>query len=129
MSYIFPDAERAVMELLEQLEIGTITAWLEYGFEGDVSEENCVVLVEAGQGNQASVFRSDPITITVYGQGRSATMRVANQICSTLTSGPHGTTEGLLDKIDVQSLPGLVHYPHDRVNMAVAVYEVDTRPR
>lgn len=123
MEITFPDTEKALKELLEPF--GATYLHLVYGWEE--LGLPAFHIYQVG-GNQALVFRSDRIVVHSYAEGRDAAKQAASQAHELLVPGPHGTSHGLIDSIDVESVPHLMPYTSDTVNLFGAIYRVNTRP-
>lgn len=122
MDLDFPDTEKAVHELLGDL--ATVYLHLVYQFEESLP---ALHVYQVG-GSERSVFRADRIVVDAFAAGRDAAKSLASAAHSRLTSGPHNTTHGDLDLVEVEVAPHGVPYASDTVNQFTAVYRVHTRP-
>lgn len=122
---IFPDTERAVMEILDGLGLET-TIHLPKDYATDTPLVQ--VLNLPGNPGPEPFLRTETIQVNVHGRDRDPTRVVANQIRDALTAGPHGTTYGLLDQVTCQVSPHDVILDGDLLNIYSATYLIDVRP-
>lgn len=122
MDVDYPDTEKAFYELLGDL--ATVYLHLVYGFEESLPALHCY---QVG-GSERSVFRVDRMVVDSFASGRDAAKALSAAAHARLMSGPHDTTHGLLDLVEVEVAPHGVPYASDTVSQVTAVYRVHTRP-
>lgn len=114
--HAFPDVPAA---LLEVIPAGVL--WLK-------SYDDPVNHIYSAGGTETGPLRFDRIVINSYAPGRDAAREQAEAVRAAITSGPHETTAGLLDSVDVEVVPHDILFQHDKVNQYQAIYRVHTRP-
>jgi len=117
MSYDFPDVEAALLEVLP----GSVL-WLE-------STAGTVHHIYTVGGSELGPLRTDRVTIDTYAPSRDEAKAAAEAERARLTSGPHETSEGLLDHVEVEVVPRSIPYPDGALAQFQATYRVDTRPK
>ncbi|MEE6295197.1 hypothetical protein [Georgenia wangjunii] len=128
----FPDAREAVAQLLT----GMATRHGELAVYDvrptDFEEHLPVAIVYRVGGTQAQTERVDRITVEVYAPATSPgnqTAQVADDVSTALADRYHVVAGvGVIDWVDVESVPVDVPFPSDVVGQYVATYRLTTRP-
>lgn len=127
MNYDFPDVEAGLLEVIPKS-----TLWLgkdDLNFDDEAPAGTSVVhhIYTVG-GSELGPLRTDRVTIDTYAPSRDEAKAAAEAERARLTSGPHETSEGLLDHVEVEVVPRSIPYPDDAVAQFQATYRIDTRP-
>lgn len=120
MNYRFPDVERAVVEILGE----GAALWLDKDFHDRLPVSH----VQSVGGREQGVLRMDRIAVITYDHSRDLAKASAEAVNALLVDGPHDTTEGLLDRVEVEVSPHLLPYVSETVTRYTATYRIDTRP-
>lgn len=121
--YEFPDVERAIREVVEQV-TDNVVLFLPADFHERVPIVLVTMVPSIGGGEE--FLRTDRVQIDVYGDGRTQARSIAEAIRRAVV-GSHDTAAGLLDDVYVETEPHEEPYPHDTVSLFSATYRADTR--
>lgn len=126
----YPDSTAGVKEVLEGLDRiveldGEVTMWMERNPDGRVP----IVDVQQIGGQEGFPFRWDRIQLDVYAAGRDLARDLCEAAKDCLLRGPHETSVGILDSVDVEVPPRPIPYPHSTVNQFQVLLRVHTRAR
>lgn len=123
---MFPDAERAVLEIISRVHDDVV---LRPPIDRDErAQDGGIVEIHSvpSPGSVEDWERTDRVEVDVYAAGLTAARDLADEVRATL-QGFQDTAEGLLDDVFVVTEPYEVPYPHDVVIQVRAVYGVVSR--
>lgn len=123
MGYEFPDPLSVVKSVLDGSGVRT-TLWLQ---PADVDGRETVHVQDAG-GTEASIFRTDRISVDVYAGSRKAARDLSERVKLLLVDRPHDTPFGLVDSVTVEVVPTQQQYQSDTTTQFNAIYRVESRP-
>ena len=129
---VFPDARSAVFDLIDGGEhVGQkVLAYYqmpvdEYGSAGGAYP---LAVINVEPGSQGYIDRTDRIVVTVYGEGATPTMDVAQSIHALLIGTDIETPSGYLDEIQPDQTPHELAYYSETINQVQFRVMVTTRP-
>lgn len=128
MGFQFPDAREALYTLLDGQEFAgqTVTAYFQR--TTDWTDHLPAVTIYQVGGNEGFISNTVRLTVEVYADGTLA-QEVAVAIKEALADKHHDVPDvGLIDRIEVESLPTTIPYASDKINLSVATYRATSRP-
>lgn len=124
MGYHFPDARRAVFEIVGASGLSTPYLWLTTGFDAGLPATQ----VRRVGGSQDGHLREDRIQLDTYGAGSTAAGQAADALHELLVDRSHFVPGvGLIDSVTVETVPTELPYQSDTVNLVSATYRLASR--
>jgi hypothetical protein len=121
MPYLFPDAERGLMDILDAAGETTTFEMTDARLDNLPAHE-----IYSVGGTETGPLRYDRISIATYATGRTSAKEAAERAKALIMRKGQMTSTGLIDSVRVESEPVPVKYS-DEVNRFIATYRVDTR--